>query len=173
VGVDLARVAAVFAAGPVGGQAGSGYLVGPGRVLTAAHVVTEAGLAVGDAVEVSASGSGRWLPGRISWLDAPVGLDAALIVLDDLGGWLSPLTVVRWGRVAGSEPVTAAAVGFPWAQERPDTSRDTEHVIGFVPPGTGQHSSFFPSSAALNPALTIAANALRVAPAIVSATQER
>jgi choline dehydrogenase-like flavoprotein len=32
-------------------------------------------------------------------------------------------------------------------------------------------SSFFPSSAALNPALTIAANALRVAPTIVSATQ--
>lgn len=28
-------------------------------------------------------------------------------------------------------------------------------------------SSFFPSSAALNPALTIAANALRIAPAIV------
>jgi choline dehydrogenase-like flavoprotein len=34
-------------------------------------------------------------------------------------------------------------------------------------------SSFFPSSAALNPALTIAANALRVAPTIVSATQAR
>jgi choline dehydrogenase-like flavoprotein len=31
-------------------------------------------------------------------------------------------------------------------------------------------SSFFPSSAALNPALTIAANALRVAPAVVAAT---
>jgi len=29
-------------------------------------------------------------------------------------------------------------------------------------------SSFFPSSAALNPALTIAANALRVAPTIAS-----
>ena len=32
-------------------------------------------------------------------------------------------------------------------------------------------SAFFPSSAALNPALTIAANALRVAPAIVAATR--
>jgi choline dehydrogenase-like flavoprotein len=31
-------------------------------------------------------------------------------------------------------------------------------------------SSFFPSSAALNPALTIAANALRVAPTIVART---
>jgi choline dehydrogenase-like flavoprotein len=30
--------------------------------------------------------------------------------------------------------------------------------------------SFFPSSAALNPALTIAANALRVAPTIVAGT---
>jgi len=30
-------------------------------------------------------------------------------------------------------------------------------------------SSFFPSSAALNPALTIAANALRVAPVIAQA----
>ena len=32
-------------------------------------------------------------------------------------------------------------------------------------------SSFFPSSAALNPALTIAANALRVAPAVVDAAR--
>jgi choline dehydrogenase-like flavoprotein len=32
-------------------------------------------------------------------------------------------------------------------------------------------SSFFPSSAALNPALTIAANALRVAPTIASSTR--
>ena len=31
--------------------------------------------------------------------------------------------------------------------------------------------SFFPSSAALNPALTIAANALRVAPTITSSTR--
>jgi choline dehydrogenase-like flavoprotein len=32
-------------------------------------------------------------------------------------------------------------------------------------------SSFFPSSAALNPALTIAANALRVAPTIATSTR--
>jgi choline dehydrogenase-like flavoprotein len=32
-------------------------------------------------------------------------------------------------------------------------------------------SSFFPSSAALNPALTIVANALRVAPTIAASTQ--
>jgi hypothetical protein len=103
-------------------------------------VFTEAGLGTGDKVEISPSGSGRWLPARIVWLDPPDGLDAALIRLDDVDAWPSPLTAVRWGRIAGSEPVTAAAVGYPWAQELPDTSRDTEHVIGFVPPGTGQHA---------------------------------
>jgi hypothetical protein len=62
--VDLARVAAVYATGPEGSQAGSGYLVAPGRVLTAAHVVTGVDLRIGDSANVSPSGSGRWLAGQ-------------------------------------------------------------------------------------------------------------
>jgi tetratricopeptide (TPR) repeat protein len=48
------------------------------------------------------------------------------------------MAVLRWGRLsAGGEPVAAAAVGFPWAQERPDMARDTEHVVGFLSPAAG------------------------------------
>ncbi len=140
MGVDLARVAAVYATGPTGSRFGSAYLVAPGRVLTAAHVLVEAGLGRGDPAEISPSGSGEWLPAKIIWLDPPDGADAALIELQDIDRWPSPTTIVRWGTIGGSEPVQAAAVGYPWAQERPDTSRDTEHVIGFVPPGTGQNT---------------------------------
>src|SRR3954468_23179676 len=42
----------------------------------------------------------------------------------------------RWGRVEGLDSVAVSAVGFPWAQERPDRVRDSEHLFGFVAPGT-------------------------------------
>ena len=42
----------------------------------------------------------------------------------------------RWGRVDGVEPVAVSAVGFPWAQERPDRVRDSEQLFGFVAPAT-------------------------------------
>lgn len=41
--VDLARVAMVFAAGPAGKQNGSGYALGERSVLTAAHMLLQAG----------------------------------------------------------------------------------------------------------------------------------
>jgi choline dehydrogenase-like flavoprotein len=56
--------------------------------------------------------------------------------------------------VAGTDPSTSVL-------DRDCRSHDVENL--FV-----VDSSFFPSSAALNPALTIAANALRVAPTIAS-----
>src|SRR5690349_5580916 len=116
--VDLARVAQVYAAGESGSLTGSGYIVGEGLILTAAHVVTGAGLVVGAGVEVSGLGSPQWVPARVVWLDSE--LDAAL--LRESGPQARPErspTVLRWGRLAGSTPVSATAVGFPWAQERP------------------------------------------------------
>lgn len=59
--------------------------------------------------------------------------------------------------VAGTDPSTSVL-------DRECRSRDVDNL--FV-----VDSSFFPSSAALNPALTIAANALRVAPTIVDSTR--
>ena len=43
-------------------------------------------------------------------------------------------SVLRWGELAGGDPVPCAAVGFPWASVRPDRMRDTAHVYGQLAP---------------------------------------
>jgi hypothetical protein len=134
--VDRARVAMVFAAGPAGQQNGSGYAVGERLVVTAAHVLSAAGVAVDGRAEVCLLGSESWVPGTVAWLD-PV-LDAALVRVDAAAPWpATGMSVLRWGRLAGAEPVLAAAIGYPWSQQRPDGVHDTEHAVGFVPPGAG------------------------------------
>jgi Trypsin-like peptidase domain len=156
VAVDLARVVLVFVGGDSGLGVGSGYVVGDRRVLTAAHVVTGAGLGVGDGVDVHLRGAQGWTPARVAWVDAD--LDAAVLEVDVAESWpvaevavlrwgrlvggepVAEVAVLRWGRLVGGEPVAAAAVGFPWAQERPDAVRDTDHVVGFVAPGAGIES---------------------------------
>jgi hypothetical protein len=74
-----------------------------------------------------------WLPARVEWQDADA--DAALIGIED-EHWLAPVgeSVLRWGELAGSDPVPCAAVGFPWASARPDRMRDTAHVYGHLAP---------------------------------------
>ena len=69
----------------------------------------------------------------MEWADADA--DAALIVIED-EGWRAPgrESVLRWGELAGSDPVPCAAVGFPWASVRPDEMRDTAHVYGQLAP---------------------------------------
>ena len=69
----------------------------------------------------------------MEWQDADA--DAALIVIED-EGWRAPAgeSVLRWGELAGSDPVPCAAVGFPWASVRPDRMRDTAHVYGQLAP---------------------------------------
>ena len=42
--------------------------------------------------------------------------------------------MLRWGELAGSDPVPCAAVGFPWASARPDRMRDTAHLYGQLAP---------------------------------------
>jgi Trypsin-like peptidase domain/Tetratricopeptide repeat/Anaphase-promoting complex subunit 5 len=134
--VDLARVAMVFATGPAGERVGSGYAVGERLVLTSAHVLSQAGLTVDDRAEVYLLGSGSWVPGTVAWLDPD--LDAALVRADAAAPWPgTKMSVLRWGKLAGADSVLAAAIGFPWAQQRPDGVHDTEHAVGFVPPGAG------------------------------------
>jgi tetratricopeptide (TPR) repeat protein len=40
----------------------------------------------------------------------------------------------RWGELPGADPVSCAAVGFPWASIRPDRVRDTAHLYGHIAP---------------------------------------
>jgi tetratricopeptide (TPR) repeat protein len=136
VAVDRARVAMVYVAGAAGRQLGSGYAVSASVVLTAAHGITRAGVTLGGAAEVRPLDSVTWVSGTVTWLDT--GLDAALVQVT--GSVFAPAarpSVLRWGRLVGGEPLMAAAIGFPWAMERPNKLRDTDHVIGFVAPGAG------------------------------------
>jgi hypothetical protein len=75
------------------------------------------------------------MSGSVLWRDKSA--DVALI---GLAGDVPPLPpgspMPRWGRVDGMEPIAVSAVGFPWAQERPDRGRDTEQLFGFIAPVT-------------------------------------
>ena len=133
MGVDRYRVCELYAAGPDGGGSGSGYRVGDRLVLTARHVIAAALAGPGGRVLVRPVGVTKWLPARVEWHDADA--DAALVTIED-EGWRAPgrESVLRWGELAGSDPVSCAAVGFPWASVRPDRVRDTTHVYGQLAP---------------------------------------
>src|SRR5262249_23014642 len=133
MGLNRDRVMEVFARPEDGpGRVGSGYRVSGDLVLTAAHVV--AGLPIrSEAAAGGGQGAGRcdarplgeqaWVGGSVVWRDESA--DAALISLARAAPPVpagSPM--VRWGQVEGGEPVAVSAVGFPWAQQRPDRVRD-------------------------------------------------
>ena len=146
MGFDRDRVMEVFAR-PVNGpgRVGSGYRVTERAVLTAGHVVT--GLPVRSAAESAAGDDGAghcelralgeraWVSGSVLWRD-----NSADVAVIGLAGDVPPLPpgspVPRWGRVDGMEPVAVTAMGFPWAQERPDRRRDSEQLFGFIAPAT-------------------------------------
>ena len=143
MGFDRHRVMEVFAgAENGGGRVGSGYRVAEGLVLTAGHVV--AGLTAHPHGELSAAGyrakcevrplgARAWITGSVLWRDEAA--DVALIGLASDAPPLPPGSPVPlWGMVDGDQPVSCSAVGFPWAQEQPDRARDTEQLVGFVPP---------------------------------------
>ncbi|MDQ6945702.1 MAG: tetratricopeptide repeat protein [Actinomycetota bacterium] len=143
--MDIARVVELYSPGEgAGGQVGSGYLIGSEVVLTAAHVVVGLPLwPVDETVptEVAAPGvcSARplgerdWVPAVVAWRDEVKDLAVLRLAFG-----VPPLPTAgaepRWGQVVGSEPVDVSAVGFPWAQERPDRVRDSEQLVGFVAP---------------------------------------
>ncbi len=121
------RVAAVLAEG----RQGSGYLLAPRVVLTAAHVVRGAArirAAVPD-------GPGE-VGCRVLWQGDPAHDDAALLLAaDDLTA--GPLPPVDWGTHAGLEPLTGCqAVGFPHARRGPGGVLESEQLLGTVKPGS-------------------------------------
>jgi Trypsin-like peptidase domain len=148
VGFDLHRVMEVFVK-PVNGpgRVGSGYQVNQTAVLTAGHVVASlpvrspAKVTAGDEgagrCELRALGERAWMSGSVLWRDESA--DVALIGLAGAVPRLPPGSPVpRWGRVDGMESIAVTAVGFPWAQERPDRVRDSEQLFGFIAQATTQ-----------------------------------
>lgn len=109
---------------------GSGYLIADGLVLTAAHVLERApGVAAreGQPAEVACP-EGDWQPATVAWADAD--RDVAVLRCPGLGAG-SP---VRWGRLAGSDPVEWGLVGFPRASMDADAGRQPEHAFGRTSP---------------------------------------
>ena len=134
---------------------GSGYLVAPRLLLTAAHVVQGEDVAADVGVEVTVPAQGVQRIGTVRWCGAAAGLDVALVELEQPVG---PLRApVRWGRLTGRQPsVRAEAMGFPRAlveaqnehaqphhRARTDVPyRTVEHVSGQVNPGVGFGSRY-------------------------------
>jgi tetratricopeptide (TPR) repeat protein len=135
--MDQALVAEIGA----GEAYGSGYLVAPRLVLTAAHVV--AGLRPHEQAQVRfLSGAKVWRC-RLVWPESGAGgetaLDAALLEICD-AEWEPPpgAGLTRWGRLTSSVPgIACEMAGFPWAQRRPDGTREVEQRVGTINPITG------------------------------------
>src|SRR6266516_2621055 len=87
---------------------GSGYLVADGLVLTAAHVLERTeGVSAreGQSAEVACIG-GDWQPAMVAWVGA--GRDVAVLSCPGLQAG----SEVRWGRLAGSDPLDWGAIGL-------------------------------------------------------------
>lgn len=137
--MSLRRVAHVrTGAGPGRAVHGSGYLVAPGLVLTAAHVVNGQGDASDGPVTVELAGrSPERLSAEILWIRYDDDVDAALLRLTAAPLPAPSDPAVRWGtlvtELSGREVV---ALGFPRLQ-RDDRGRDIEQLSGHIHPGTG------------------------------------
>jgi Trypsin-like peptidase domain len=140
MGFDRARVVEVYSRDAAGTQrVGSGYLVSDQVVLTADHVVVglpalPTDLSGSEECEVRPLGLRDWLPARVVRHDQT--RDVALLRL--AADWQPPSgsPTPGWGRLDGAEPVGCMAVGFPWAQARPDQVRDSEQLFGQLAPLT-------------------------------------
>ena len=117
---------------------GSGYLIADGLVLTAAHVLKNADggpARKGDAAEVTLTGE-RWQPGVVAWVD--VDLDVAVVDARRDGQAPRELCAegrIRWGKLAGSDPLKWDAVGYPAASRADDQGgRHAEQVYGRTAP---------------------------------------
>ncbi|MGP4047492.1 trypsin-like peptidase domain-containing protein [Streptomyces sp. 2A115] len=123
------RVAQVIVAlaGSGSGRRGSGYLVAPGKVLTAAHVV-EGAADVRVRFQAERPGE-RIVEASVAWRHE--GIDVAVLaLLDDADPDIAP---VSFGRVGETDAVLrCTALGFPRFKLRTDEDgsryRDAEHV---------------------------------------------
>lgn len=128
---------------------GSGYLLTPTLVLTAAHVVA------GDApVRLTTPGGPIGAEGRRvgTWYDPGRGIDVALVAgeqrlapddafPDALSGRAVPAD--RWADTASLDPIAGCeAIGFPHVQRFDGDRLDTEQVIGTYKPGSNLFSEY-------------------------------
>lgn len=128
------------------GSFGTGYLIGPGLVLTAAHVLrTEDGSPRAPAVTFPAdSVSGPW-PARELWFRYDETVDAALLAVSGPTALrAADSEPQRWGDLVTSIPAhPVVSYGYPRIQRLrpgalgPSSTRVEEHFAGRISPGTG------------------------------------
>ncbi|MFI5556636.1 NACHT domain-containing protein [Streptomyces sp. NPDC051738] len=116
-----------------GGRQGSGYLLSPHIVLTAAHVVAH-----GSDIRVVVPGGRGPVRCERVWQREDASCDAALLLAEE------PLTDDdpdrawnRWGRVRGISPLPGCeAIGYPYVQRDGKGRLESEHVTGTVKRGS-------------------------------------
>ncbi|MPY60692.1 NACHT domain-containing protein [Streptomyces spongiae] len=125
------RIAAVLGAT----RQGSGYLLTPRLVLTAAHVVVGS-----DSTHVIVPGGRGRILSRLVWEGTHEDCDAALLLADDdlvapdLAADWGP---VRWGQTSDLRPrPNCQAIGYPDVQRGGSGQLDSEQLVGTLKPGS-------------------------------------
>jgi hypothetical protein len=128
------RIAVPLATGDDNYRLGSGYLIADGLVLTAAHVLEPAErqpAQEGQPARVARLGD-EWQDATIVWVDS--GRDVGVLHCPELPAGSG----VRWGRLAGPDPLDWGAVGFPAASADRAAGRQAEHAYGRTSPISGR-----------------------------------
>ncbi|MET9572450.1 tetratricopeptide repeat protein, partial [Streptomyces virginiae] len=126
---------------------GSGYLVAPRLVLTAAHVLDHLDPAAAGPVTVSLPDAGEQkFTTTVRWQRKDDTVDAALIEIREGQDWQVPESLgdlltrppQRYGLIVGIRPLPVTATGFPRMQkDAGDGRRLDEQLSGRIAPGTG------------------------------------
>jgi inactive STAND/Trypsin-like peptidase domain len=126
---------------------GSGYLLNPGLVLTACHIIDDTGNDLPDPINIEvrpladAKCGGGWREANLVWPRAHewrqhFAEDIALLQFTPDAHTRAIATQSRlgWGNLPKNQPMGVTAVGFPKFKQRSDDTRDTQQVSGEVAP---------------------------------------
>ncbi|MEV7559551.1 tetratricopeptide repeat protein, partial [Streptomyces sp. NPDC089795] len=126
---------------------GTGYLVAPRLVLTAAHVLDDVDPEGGPyTVTVCQPDTDeREYPATVLWQTEDETVDAALVEIAADCGWPVPESLTdltsrppqRYGHLIGTRPQPISLTGFPAMQQHPEWGHLDEHLPGKITPGTG------------------------------------